>query len=291
MGIKQFFQMFNGNEITIGSLKGQTIAVDAMTEIYRASIGIGVKLTDSDGKTTNHINVLLNSIMSFINNDVKLIWVFDSHQPNPHKMNELNRRNRCKDQAEKSGKDVFRVTDDILRDVKYLLNGLDVEYIIAPNGFDAEHICAIFNRDGKVDHVLTTDADAFMYGANSVLKYEKRKLINYTRSMIKDQLKVITNVDYTNDQLLQLGVCMGTDYCEKTKGLGKATVARKCLTAELTSEQKMTIDIFKSSPKQWCHVDTTDTNGPQNRVELFEWLISRSFSRPRMLKLLDLNNM
>lgn len=88
-------------------MTGMTIAIDAMTEIYRAALGaksIGT-LTDPSGKPTIHINVILANVLEFQRQGVNQIWVFDHNQDpnkdfhNPLKLNELAKRQKRKTTA------------------------------------------------------------------------------------------------------------------------------------------------------------------------------------------------
>ena len=103
MGIKSFSKVFKSlGSIKWADLRGKTIAIDAMTEIYRASLGTKslTTLTDTNGKPTIHINVILSMIINLRENDVGQIWVFDfdrnrdTNEPfhNPAKLLELKKR-------------------------------------------------------------------------------------------------------------------------------------------------------------------------------------------------------
>ena len=81
MGIKKFNKVFSPEkEITFNELKGKTIAIDAMIEIYRSILGISHNkkmLTDPKGKTTIHLMVINSLILNLYKAKVNQIWVFD----------------------------------------------------------------------------------------------------------------------------------------------------------------------------------------------------------------------
>lgn len=272
MGVKQFFQLFDGTEIKLNDLAGSKIAVDVMVEIYRSSI---VQLTDSQGNSTAHIMVLFNSILGFIKNNITPIYIFDSPTPNVHKTAELECREKKRQDAKAKGKPIFQVTKQIISDVQKLLTYLGVAYATAPDGYDAEHVCAEMNKVGMVKHILTTDADAFMFGGLSVLKYEKRKLINYTIENIMET----TNLSY--DQLLRLGACLGTDYCSKSKGVGLKTVVKKCLLCEMSDDQNTAISIFKSTAPIPKLIEKN-----RDLASLVNWLVEKSFNEEKIQHLI-----
>jgi 5'-3' exonuclease len=109
MGIKKFSEIFAHKRIVkIKDFAKKTIAIDTMTELYRAALGgksVNM-LTDESGHATMHITVLLSVIVEMQKHKVDQIWVFD-HQDNstaefhnPAKIQELLIRKRRKDIAQ-----------------------------------------------------------------------------------------------------------------------------------------------------------------------------------------------
>lgn len=274
MGVKQFFQLFDGEEVSLPDLKDTTIAVDCMTEIYRAALGMPLlnSMTDDEGNSTGYINIIVQTVSKFMKCGIDLLYVFDPQQPPKLKAAELTRRKNIRTS---DGKRAFQVTSEMIKNVQLILSLMGVPYIVSPPFTDAEQICAILNANGEVDHIMTTDSDAFMYGGDSVLKWEKKKLILYTR----DKFKAHTGL--TNDQMLLLGVCLGTDFCNKTPGIGKGTVVKKCISQELTSEQLAAIELFNSKPIIPKRIKPT-----KDIPALLLWLESKNFNRTRMEKIL-----
>ena len=102
MGIKDFSKAFEATSIvSLKSLAGKTIAIDAMTELYRSALGAKSisQLTDKYGKPTMHINVILSVILEMHKNKIKQIWCFDSPTSNRLKAAELDKRKHRKDSA------------------------------------------------------------------------------------------------------------------------------------------------------------------------------------------------
>ncbi len=108
MGIKNFKKVFkNHGELSLKQLKGLTLAIDAMGEIYRGVLGTSKvdQLTDKSGNPTNYIGVLIGVIRNFYLADVKQIWVFDSPTPHPLKI-VLVDRSQKREKAEKTLSDM-----------------------------------------------------------------------------------------------------------------------------------------------------------------------------------------
>lgn len=270
MGVKQFFKLpgFVGQKVSITDFAGSRIAIDCMTEIYRAAMGMGKNpLKDSEGRPTAHINILIRLAINMQNADIKPIYVFDNPTPPPEKAVCLAARNINRDNT--------LVNSNVISDVQLILQYLGMPYMVAPSGCDAEHLCAVLNKTGQVDHILTTDADAFMYGAISILKYEKRQLVQYTL----DRFTKATGLD--RNGMLRLGACLGTDFCNKSHGIGPKTVVKKCLNVELTPEQQAAIEVFNRP----CEVPAIISDA-DDKPALLDWLETRSFNRARMAKII-----
>jgi len=120
MGVKDFSKTFTPFRIVkIKDYKDKTLAIDAMTEIWRAAVGAkSIKtLTDASGKPTLHINTVIANIVSNELLDIKSIWVFDytesdSDSHNPAKLNELANRRRARKKAQDRLDVLFDDTDD-----------------------------------------------------------------------------------------------------------------------------------------------------------------------------------
>lgn len=119
MGIKDFSKTFEAVRVVKWKdLKNKTVAIDAMTEIYRAALGAQSThtLTDRDGNPTIHLSVLLANIVEMQSNGIKQIWVFDHDAEadanasfhNPNKINELEKDDNEKIRQKKNLKNWTR---------------------------------------------------------------------------------------------------------------------------------------------------------------------------------------
>ena len=282
MGIHGFWKLVEGTELKLKDLRGLRLAVDASTEIYRAVLGMRNinALTTEEGEPTAHINTLLSSITRLLHNRTDMIWVFDG-KSHPAKQAELTRRAEIKAQARASGDDrrSFGVTRKMVEDVKHILNGLGVSYTTAPDGIDAEHVCACMTTNGDATHVLTTDADTLLYGAVAVIKMEKRKFIEYRAEDIMSQL------DLDRDGLVRVGMCLGTDFAQKIPRIGIKTVVAKCklpnIVEKYNDHHHTATSIFMSACPSWELTNPTPDND-----KLVAWLVAKSFNGDRVRKLI-----
>ena len=111
MGVQGFKNAFKYVRIVKRSdLTGTKIAIDAMTELWGASLGAKniESCTDPSGKSTFHIMTILSRLAKWAENNVGQLWVFDyvpgandtSHH-NAAKIAEIEKRRNRKNEAKK----------------------------------------------------------------------------------------------------------------------------------------------------------------------------------------------
>lgn len=336
MGVKNFSKVFEPREIKYKDLKDQVIAVDASVEIYRTALGIDLNksLKDAYGMPTLHINaLLLGVILKLKACGAKQYWVFDYEQTtgeefhNPLKMLELKKRAERKKKAqekldklkEKIEDELFSSDDEIddeiskqqraafslerfyREDTIFMLDMLEVPWVVCPPGFDAEQLCAaathmdtIFGE--KVNYVLTPDVDALLFGACAIIKRDtrKKKLFEYNLN------EILETHDLTLDELRKVGLILGTDFAEKTPRIGPKTVLKKFRDVELTSNQEKALknnfqreltseEINSLKIHNKNKVSFTDK---KKYEQLLEWLqLVKSFNRERINKQFQKNKL
>ena len=103
MGIRDLSKVFQGTEKKLKDFSGYTLAIDGSTELYRAALGMkSIKgLSDSTGKSTLYISVILHNLIAYKKHNIKQIWVFDNAEINSYKKLELGERKRQKEKAKK----------------------------------------------------------------------------------------------------------------------------------------------------------------------------------------------
>ena len=84
---------------------------------------------------------------------------------------------------------------------------------------EAEALCAQLDKEGIVDGILTTDGDAFVYGAQRIYRFEETKeqditLERYTLA----SLKAAHGLE--QDSLLLMALLLGCDFCEGVPQVG-----------------------------------------------------------------------
>lgn len=304
MGINGWFTVF-GNSAVVRKEKdfgGKCIGVDISYDIYRASLGMKNinGLTDRKGVPTILLNILLCNVVRYKKiGVVGLVYVFDNPIPNIRKIKEAKKRRNAREKADvelagdvcqetkhKLEKRVFTITDGMVSDVKKLLTLLGVAWIVAPEGYEAEHLGAELTIDGLIDTFITSDSDTLLFGGKSMTRRVKKKgdkTHTYEEHVLDNVL-----IDYklTREQLIHLGLVLGCDFADKTKGIGVGTILKKGFGVKLTDEQTNAKEYFMST----CPYDSSQiTRTPIDKDGLIDWMVEdKNFNRVRLEKLLSI---
>ncbi len=187
-------------------------------------------------------------------------------------------------------KQTFKASKEMINDVKLILSYLNIKFMEAPSGFEGEAIASYLTQIGQADAVFSGDTDPIAYGASILLRRNPRdKLIyEYTQS---DILKQITsaNDEFPNPTIADLhkvAMALGTDACEKTPGIGPATVLKKLHEIKLTPQQKAAMKEFNKIPEM---SELVTYNADKEAFvdsqadELVNWLVTeKSFTKSRV---------
>jgi 5'-3' exonuclease len=298
MGTSDWFKIFGDSKVAVKEkdFKGKCLGVDASGELFRGSLGMKniQTLTDSEGNPTVLLNVLMCNISRYRKLNIKgLLFVFDNPKPNPHKLKERKKRKEAKEKSikkleMKEGNECeierrrFCITNEMVADVKHMLNLLGVAWIEAPHGYEAEHLGAELTKQGIIDSFMSSDSDTLLFGGTSMIRKVKgeKKYEEYILANVLEKYKL------THDELIHLGVVMGTDFNEKTRGIGVKTILRKGPSVELTDEQKDAKQYFlKTCPfsKDGIHKEKKNTE------KFIEWIVKKkNFNEKRVRKILSL---
>lgn len=322
MGVKDFTKLFKyDKEVKLKDLNGGTVVVDAMMELYRCALGgkhIN-QLTNKEGKPTMHIrSLLLGVIFKLQQNNIRQFWVFDCSVENHNTMKEieLQKRRQRRDDAKqeimdmvehnvvfsdddndiitdapiyKKEKEAFVLKDFYIDDLLIILNALDIPWMQAPPGYEAEQICAYLTHT-IADYVLTSDADALVFGAKAIIKRNTR-----TKKLYLYVLKnILTSNKITYNEFIDIALMMGTDFAYKTKGIGAGTILKplskkkaislgfkegtlKFKTVVLSEEQeKAKYEVFNKPVNYgvWYNYDTYNPFMNKEKInELISWLV------------------
>lgn len=201
--------------------------------------------------------------------------------------------NKHKENLDKQEKVAFVIKRYYFEDVIFMLDMLDIPWLESPNGFDAEQIAAESTNKNifgvKMDFVLSSDMDALLFGAKALIKRDIRKK-KFFKYVLDD---ILEKYNLTQDDLIKVGVILGTDFAPKTPRVGPKTVLKKYKSIELTEDQQKAIDMnFKRKLTdieiKKIIINNCDTLPFSNKEKfqlMLDWLESvKQFNRDRIIK-------
>ena len=113
MGV-QISKILPKKQIEMEDLTGRKIAVDAFLWLHQFLSIIrqrdGTPLKDSKGRITSHLSGLFYRSPKLLENNIKLVWVFDGERPEL-KYDTIKERNQIKEEAEKKWKEALELGD------------------------------------------------------------------------------------------------------------------------------------------------------------------------------------
>jgi len=271
-------------EIELASLSGKKIAIDTYNILFQFLSIIrqrdtGEPLKDSKGRITSHLSGIFYRTIRLIENGIKPIFVIDGPPPD-FKMKVLRERNRIRDEAKRKWEEALekgekekimtyaqgssKVTIDMVNEARKLLDAFGIPCIQAPSEGEAQ--ASLLVQKNEAYAVGSQDIDSLLFGSQRMIRNlsitGKRKLPQQRAWVeIKPELieleKVLGELGLTKEQLIILGLLVGTDYNSGgIKGIG----TKGALT--MIKEKKNLEDILKNV--EW----NFDTD-PQKIYEFF----------------------
>jgi flap endonuclease-1 len=238
---------------SLDALSNRTLAVDAYNTLYQFLAIIrqpdGTPLKDRTGRVTSHLSGLLYRTANLVEKGIRLVFVFDGEPPELKEM-EIRRRRLVKEQATvryeqalKEGKiqeartyaqATSQLKDMMVDDSKRLLGALGVSWIQAPSEGEAQ--AAFMAARGDVWAVASQDHDSLLFGAPRMTKnlaitgrrkLPRRDTYVEVQPMIVELAKVLKELSLTKEQLVDVGILIGTDFNpDGVKGIGPKTAVK-----------------------------------------------------------------
>jgi flap endonuclease-1 len=220
------------------SFASKVIAIDAYNAIYQFLAIIrgpdGMPLNDSKGRITSHISGLFYRNINFLSLGIKPVYVFDGKPPSL-KSAEIERRKQVKkdatikyekaltegkyEEAKKFAQQTSILRDDMVEDSKYLLSLFGIPFIQAPS--EGEATAANLTITGQAYASASQDFDSLLFGAKKLIRNftnsGRRKIPNRNTTIevepeIIDLGKTLSELGITREQLVDVGILIGTDF-------------------------------------------------------------------------------
>jgi flap endonuclease-1 len=277
-------------EITLPKMKGMRVCIDTPNMIYSSILAMQTiqALTDSEGRTTAHINTIWAKIVGLDQAGIQQIWIFDSKKPNALKAAELKRRYE-KAFNSTDPKVQFRMNSEHIEDIKTLLRLCGQTYVEAPEGVEAEQYGAWMTR-GPIararfcQYMISADSDVLAFGGNLIRPYQKPSSTGKSKRLVYQVYEladILSEIDMDYDKFLEVCVAMGTDFCDKTPGTGVKTVLDKVRAGKISinPQQESVIAYYKSKP---TFSESDISYNKYDKAGLEEFLVSKNFKLDRV---------
>lgn len=223
---------------TLESFSSKVVAIDAYNAIYQFLSIIrgadGQPLTDYSGKITSHISGLFYRNANFLSLGIKPVYVFDGRPPSL-KSAEIERRKQIKkdatikyekalsegkyEEAKKFAQQTSVLRDEMVEDSKRLLELFGIPHIQAPS--EGEATAAQLTITSMAYASASQDFDSLLFGAKKLVRNftnsGKRKLPNRNTTIevepeIIDLNKTLSELGISREQLVDIGILIGTDF-------------------------------------------------------------------------------
>ncbi len=275
-------------EIEISDLKGKTICIDAFNTLYQFLSSIrqvdGTPLMDKKKRVTSHLSGIFYRNIALLEDGIKLIYVFDGIPPE-NKFRTFRKREAGRDIAKskyetaKAEEDLeamkryssqlIRLNEEMIRESKELLDAMGIAVIQAPGEGEAQ--AAHLAKRMGIFAAASQDYDSLLFGAPKLIRNltlaKKRKTVSgwiEVKPEIIELESVLNSLEINLDQLICLGILVGTDYNPKgIPGIGQ----KKAL--QIVKRYKQPVLIFKSLEEQIMSLSEEDRFDWKEIFELF----------------------
>jgi len=304
-------ELIESKEIEIEELSGKILVVDSFNQLYQFLSTIrqedGSLLKDSKGNVTSHLNGLFYRTAKLMQANIRLAFVFDGKHPEL-KSKEISKRAEAKKEAKKLYEEAVQkedieamkkyaartssLTQEMIDEAKELIDALGLPVIQAPSEGEAQ--AAFIVKQGDAYGEVSEDFDCLLFGVTKLIRNlsisgKKKRIGKVSFKTIKPELielnNVLKNLEINQDQLIVLGILVGTDFNPNgIKGIGPKTALK------LVKKYKNDFDALFKEAKwgdhfdySWKEVFNVIKNMPIKEKYSLEW---KPIDREKIIRLL-----
>jgi len=245
--------LVEAGKVAIGDLAGRSIAFDGHNVLYQFLAIIrgrsGEPLRDREGRVTSHLSGLIYRNSNLIEAGIRVAYVFDGK---PHefkaeiieKRRETRRKAQVKydrairegrpEEARLYGQRAVTASSALVDDAKRLLTLMGVPWVQAPGEGEAQS--AYMARRGDVWGAASQDFDSLLFGASRLVrnlsitgrrKLPRKNVYIKIEPELIDLKSLLGELGVTREQLIDIGILVGTDYNpEGVRGVGPKTALK-----------------------------------------------------------------
>ncbi|MHA2393577.1 MAG: flap endonuclease-1 [Promethearchaeota archaeon] len=233
--------------ITFENLFKKSIAIDAFNTIYQFLAIIrqrdGTPLKDYQGNITSHLSGLFYRSINFLEHNIKPIYVFDG-TPSELKLDTIRARKKIKEEAQqkmieaqdaedfkeakKFAQFTSKLDEGMIEESKKLIESMGIPIIQASSEGEAQSAYMVEVEDAWA--CASQDYDTLLFGGKRLVRNfaisRSRKVRDTTVTLDIEYVslsKFLENLDITREQLIEMGILIGTDFFQGIKGIGQKT--------------------------------------------------------------------
>lgn len=250
MGV-QISDLIIKKEISLPEISGRIIGIDGYNVSYQfltriRKKGTGKLLQDDKGRITSHLTGIFYRISNFVEAGIKPVFIWDGEPPRL-KSKTIMKRNIIRAKAKKRwmkalerGEDAMtfaqsssKLTLQMVEESIQLLNYMGIPSIRAPSEGEAQ--LAMMAMEGDIWASASQDWDSLLFNSPRLIRNlsitgrrklpKKQEYINIKPEIVELE-KVLQNLGITREQLITIGILIGTDYNIGIKGVGPKTALR-----------------------------------------------------------------
>ncbi len=287
------------HKVELEELAGKSVAIDGMNILYQFLASIrqedGTPLMDMKGRVTGHLSGLFYRSIRLVNAGLKPIYVFDGPPPE-FKRKTIEERIEIRRAAEEKWKKALaeekveeakryaqgssRLTKEMVDESKRLLSFMGIPWVQAPSEGEAQ--AAWMVHKGMCYASASQDYDSLLFGSPVLLRNlsitGKRKVPKQNRFIdigieLVELEETLKNIGITRQQLILVGIMVGTDFNEGVRGIGPKT-ALKIVKEQDTLEK---VKAYLKTEKQYEFPEEVDKiyeffmAPPYKEVEEIKW--------------------
>jgi flap endonuclease-1 len=233
--------------ITFENLFNKIISIDAFNTIYQFLAIIrqrdGTPLKDYQGNVTSHLSGLFYRSINFLEHNIKPVYVFDGIS-SELKLDTIKERKKIKEEAQKKmveaqdaedfkeAKKYAQLTSKLdagmIEESKKLIESMGIPIIQANSEGEAQS--AYMVEVGDAWACASQDYDTLLFGGERLLRnfaINRSKKVKDTRVTLDIEYvslsKFLINLEINREQLVEMGILIGTDFFPGIKGIGQKT--------------------------------------------------------------------
>ena len=283
--------------LSLDELRFRVIAIDAYNALYQFLAAIrqpdGTPLIDSRGRVTSHLSGLFYRTINLAEHGVKPVYVFDGKPPEM-KRREIERRRRIREEAAKKYREAAAagrmeearryaqmsssLTSNMVEEAKRLLEAMGIPYVEAPAEGEAQ--AAYMARRGDAWAAASQDYDSLLFGSPRLVrnltisgrrKLPRKNVYVEVKPELVELGKLLKSLGITREQLIVIGILVGTDYNpDGVKGVGPKTALK------MVKAHRDPVKLLESLPRNEFPVDPLEIyryflNPPVTSSYRLEW--------------------